>query len=219
MSLWRSVTQRSQGTVVGIDAGNVDVRAAIATLDRDLLTSERDLTVPVLGMGFATAQGLRRGIVTDPSRLGAAMRAAVSQAEKAAGHRVLGAYFSVPLAQFQPETRQHRRGAFVALPAQADRTPDVVAAEVEQHQVLGPLLLVGQELGLQRRVLHRIGASSAGAGDGADGDPAVAVAHQDLRARPRQLEAAEVQEVQEGRGVHPPQRPVEGERVAVVRGR
>lgn len=113
MSLWRSVTQRSQGTVVGIDAGNVDVRAAIATLDRDLLTSERDLTVPVLGMGFATAQGLRRGIVTDPSRLGAAMRAAVSQAEKAAGHRVLGAYFSVPLAQFQPETRQHRRGAFV----------------------------------------------------------------------------------------------------------
>ena len=31
--------------------------------------------------------------------------------------------------------------------------PDVVAAEVEQHQVLGALLRIGQELGLERLVL------------------------------------------------------------------
>lgn len=113
VSLWRSVTQRSRGTVVGIDAGNVDARAAIATLDSDTMPQDPEMAVPVLGMGFATAQGLRRGMVTDATRLGAALRAAVSQAEKTAGHRVLGAYFSVPLAQFQTEAQQQRRGTFV----------------------------------------------------------------------------------------------------------
>jgi len=54
----------------------------------------------VLGLGVTPAQGLTRGTISDTRRLGDAIRAAVTEAEKAAGHRVLGGYFSVPLAQF-----------------------------------------------------------------------------------------------------------------------
>ena len=91
--------QRTHGTVVGIDAGNVDVRVVIAgaapTDDGDARAR-----VPVLGHGIATAQGLTRGVVSDARLLGGAIRVAVEAAEKAAGHRVLGGYFSLPLAQF-----------------------------------------------------------------------------------------------------------------------
>ena len=41
----------------------------------------------------------------------------------------------------------------------------VVAAEVDQHHVLGALLGVGQQLGLQRGVLGRRRAARLGAGD------------------------------------------------------
>ena len=88
----------------------------------------------------------------------------------------------------------------------------VVAAEVEQHQVLGPLLGVGQQLGLERVVLLRRSAAPAGAGDGADGDRAVAHPHQDLGARAHHLEVAEVEIEHVGAGVGAPQRPVERER-------
>ncbi len=99
MTWWRGQTQRVHDTVVGIDAGNVDVRVVIAgatTTDADDVRER----VPVLGHGIATAQGLTRGVVSDARGLGGAIRVAVEQAEKAAGHRVLGGYFSVPLAQF-----------------------------------------------------------------------------------------------------------------------
>ncbi|HEY8292729.1 MAG TPA: cell division FtsA domain-containing protein [Thermomicrobiales bacterium] len=97
MSWWRSQTQRSYGTVVGIDAGNVDVRVVIAG---GAAADGGDGSVRVLGLGVAPAQGLTRGAIADAHRLGGAIRAAVEQAERAAGHRVLGGYFSVPLAQF-----------------------------------------------------------------------------------------------------------------------
>ena len=89
---------------------------------------------------------------------------------------------------------------------------DVVAAEVEQHQVLGALLGIGQQLVRQRLVLGRRRAAPAGAGERADGDRAVAQPHQDLRARADQREVAEVEEEQERRGVEPAQRAVERER-------
>ena len=57
---------------------------------------------------------------------------------------------------------------------------DIVAAEVEQHQVLGALLGVGEQLLAEVLVLGRGRAARAGAGDRADGDLAVAHAHQDL---------------------------------------
>src|SRR5215216_3428108 len=49
---------------------------------------------------------------------------------------------------------------------------EVVAGQVDQHDVLGPLLLVGQELGLQGQVGLGVGAAGAGAGDRAHGGPA-----------------------------------------------
>ena len=50
---------------------------------------------------------------------------------------------------------------------------DVVAAEIEQHQMLGALLGIGEKLGLERLILVRRGAAPARAGDRADGDDAV----------------------------------------------
>ena len=88
---------------------------------------------------------------------------------------------------------------------------DVVAAEIEQHQMLGALLRIGQQVGGERLVLGRRCAAPARAGDRADGDLAVAQPHQDLRARADDREAAEIEEEQEGRGVEPAQRAVEGE--------
>ena len=89
---------------------------------------------------------------------------------------------------------------------------DVVAAEIEQHQMLGALLRVGQELVLQRLVLVRRRAARPGAGERPDRHRAVAQPHQHLRARPGDGVAAEVEEIQKRRRIDPPQRAVERER-------
>ncbi len=112
MVLRRSAAQRSRDVIVGIDAGNVDVRVAIAAMHGDA-GDARDVAadaVRVLGFGVATAQGIRRGEVVDARRLGAVIRAAVAQAEQAAGHRVLGAYFSIPLGQLHGGVVSQRSG-------------------------------------------------------------------------------------------------------------
>ncbi len=105
----------------------------------------------------------------------------------------------------------------LALLPQHGHAAHVVAAEVEQHQVLGALLGIGQQLLLQRQVLFRRLAARAGAGDRADGDLLVPQAHQDLGAGAGQLEVAEVQIEHERRRVEPPQGAVEGERVELER--
>ena len=89
---------------------------------------------------------------------------------------------------------------------------DIVAAEIEQHQVLGALLRVGEQAILVGLVLVRGLAARHGAGDRADRDRAVAHAHQDLGARARDREAAEVEEEQERRRIDPAQRAVERKR-------
>ena len=61
------------------------------------------------------------------------------------------------------------------------------------------------------RVLGRRRAARPGAGDRADGDRAALDAHEDLGAGADHLEAAEVEVEHVGRGVGPPQRPVERE--------
>ena len=86
---------------------------------------------------------------------------------------------------------------------------DVVAAEVEQHQMLGALFRIGKKLGAQRLVLGWALAARPCAGDRADDDLALAHPDQDLRARADDLEAAEVEEAEIRRGIDPPQRPVE----------
>ena len=65
--------------------------------------------------------------------------------------------------------------------ADARDASGIVAPEVEEHQVLGPLLGVGLQLGFQRQVLLGRGAARAGAGDRPHGDRAALLAHQDLR--------------------------------------
>ncbi len=88
---------------------------------------------------------------------------------------------------------------------------DVVAAEIEQHQMFGALLLVRQQIGGQRLVLGDRLAAPARAGDGADRHFAGAHAHQDFRARADDLEAAEIEIAEEGRRVHTSQRAIERE--------
>ena len=87
----------------------------------------------------------------------------------------------------------------------------VVAAQVEQHEMLGALLGVGQQARLVGAVFVRSRPARAGAGDRPDRHFAIANANQDFRAGPRQRKARQVQEVEEGRGVHPPQRAIERE--------
>ena len=90
-------------------------------------------------------------------------------------------------------TRRALDGRIGAGRVQHGHSPHVVAAEVQEHEVLGPFLGVGAQFGLQGLVLLRRGAPWPGSGDGADGDLAISQAHQDLRRRARQLEVAEVQ--------------------------
>ena len=90
---------------------------------------------------------------------------------------------------------------------------DIVAAEVEQHQMLGALLGVGQQLGspaprpragvAPRRRVPAIGRMVTVSSRNAD---------QDFRAGADDLEVREVEIEQEGRGIDAAQRAVERER-------
>jgi hypothetical protein len=57
---------------------------------------------------------------------------------------------------------------------------DVVAAEVDQHDVFGDFLLVGAEVGFEGAVFGLVGGARAGAGDGAVLDGAAVDADQEL---------------------------------------
>ncbi len=94
---------------------------------------------------------------------------------------------------------------------------DVITAEIKQHQVFGQFLGIGQQFQFQRLVLFRCLAAWTGAGDRADGQLAVAHAHQDFRRGAGQLEIAEVQVIEIGRRVVAPQGAIEGERIKVER--
>ena len=90
---------------------------------------------------------------------------------------------------------------------------DVVAAEVEQHQMLGALLGIGEQARRgsprpPRAVLPRGRVPAIGR----IGDLAVADADEDLGARADQREAGQVEMIEEGRGVDAAQRAVELER-------
>ena len=80
---------------------------------------------------------------------------------------------------------------------------DIVAAEVEQHQMLGQLLGVGQQLLGERLVLDIVGAALARTGQRPDGHLAVAQTDQDFRARTHQGKLAEIEEEQERARVGP----------------
>ena len=88
---------------------------------------------------------------------------------------------------------------------------DIVAAEIEQHQMLGALLGIGEQFGGETLILCGRLAAPAGAGDRADRHFALADAHQDFRARDDDLEAAEIEIAEIRRRIDAPQRPVERE--------
>ena len=76
--------------------------------------------------------------------------------------------------------------------------PEVVAAEVHEHHVLGPLLGVGEQLpGAAGVPLHGVG-PRARAGEGALGDAAPVDLHERLGRGPGDLEVLEVEEVHVG---------------------
>ena len=94
--------------------------------------------------------------------------------------------------------------------ARLGHTTDIVAAQIEQHQVLRPLFRVGQQrlfgepiFGLRRTARPRTGNRT-------DRDLALAHADEDFRARTDDREAGHIEEIQEGRRVDPAQRPVKG---------
>ena len=81
-----------------------------------------------------------------------------------------------------------------------------------EHDVLGPLLGVGQQVGGQRPVLGLVLAAPPGAGQRADGDLALVDPHQDLRRRADQVEVVEGQKEEERAGVDHPKGAVDVER-------
>ena len=77
--------------------------------------------------------------------------------------------------------------------------PDVVAREVDQHQVLGPLLRIGGQFGREDRIVLGGIAARPGAGDRPDRDHplalAVLAADEDLGRSAHHVKVAEVVEV------------------------
>jgi hypothetical protein len=93
---------------------------------------------------------------------------------------------------------------------------DVVARQVDQHHMLGALLGVVDQFGLDRLVALRRGAARPRAGQRADRDLLAHVgpllAHQDLRAGAHHMEIAEVVVVHVRAGIERAQRPVQRQR-------
>ena len=93
---------------------------------------------------------------------------------------------------------------------------DVVAAQVDQHDVLGALLLVGEQVGAQAAVLGSRGAARTRAGERTREHAVALDAHERLgaRAHERHVARADVEHVR--RRVHRAQHAVEVEPVALV---
>ena len=90
---------------------------------------------------------------------------------------------------------------------------DVVAAEIDEHHVLGALLLVALQLLGQPQVLFGVPAARPRAGDRMRLDARAFDAHQHLRRRADDRHAAHADEIHVGRRVHVAQRAVHGERI------
>ena len=91
--------------------------------------------------------------------------------------------------------------------------PEVVAAQVDEHHVLGALLLIGEQLGGHGPVLVGVGPAGAGTGDRTRADAAAVDGDQRLGTGAGDLEVPEVQEVHIGAGVDRPQAAVDRERL------
>ena len=101
----------------------------------------------------------------------------------------------------------------------ASHSTDVVTAQVDQHQVLGDFLGIGQQVLFQGQVSLLVGTTRAGAGNRAHGDQAIFQAHQHLRRAADHVEVAEVEEVHIRRRVDATQRAVQINRRRLERDR
>jgi len=81
----------------------------------------------------------------------------------------------------------------------------VVAPEIEQHEMLGPFLRIGEQAYFVGLVFRCRLPARAGARNWADRDFAVADADQDFRARTDQRKAGHVEEVEERRRIDAPE--------------
>jgi len=95
--------------------------------------------------------------------------------------------------------------------------PDVVPSEVNEHDVLGALLGVGQQRLGDRLVLGLGDTSRTRPRERAHVDAAVLQAHQHLGRRTDHRRLAEPEKEEVGRRVDGPQRAVHGERVGAER--
>ena len=96
----------------------------------------------------------------------------------------------------------------------------VVASQIDQHHVLGPLLGIIQQLLLQRGILGLALAPPACTGQGPDLGHAVLGTDQHLRRRANQAHgriASELEEEHVGGGVDPAQGAVNGKRISIRR--
>src|SRR6187399_3221193 len=73
---------------------------------------------------------------------------------------------------------------------------DVVAAEIEQHQVLGPLFRIAEQFLFQHFVLMRRCSARTGAGNWADCDDVSRNLDKNFWARSRDGKLSEVEEIQ-----------------------
>ena len=98
----------------------------------------------------------------------------------------------------------------VTEPCTADAA-QVVAAEVHQHDVLGPFLGVRLQLADQDAVLCLVGAARPGAGDGSRHHVVAVDRDERLGARAAEGEVVEGDEVHVRAGVHGAQAAIDGE--------
>ncbi len=93
---------------------------------------------------------------------------------------------------------------------------EVVACEIDQHDVLGGFLRVGEELAFEERVVGIVCAARARAGDGAERGDAAGQPHEGLWRGADDLRIAKVEVVHVGRRVEQPQGAVDLERIGMA---
>lgn len=79
-------------TITGIDVGTYHVKVVIARTSKNARARSQP---QIIGTGFAEARGMRHGYIVNESDVIKSVRAAVSQAEKAANMEVKHAYLSI----------------------------------------------------------------------------------------------------------------------------
>ena len=96
-------------------------------------------------------------------------------------------------------------------------TAGVIAPQIDQHQVFGAFLRIGQQFGFQRQILFLRAPAWPGAGDRSHRDFTFLQPHQDLRRGTDYLGRAGIEEVHVGRRIHAAQRTVHINRARMER--